>query len=88
MVKFVGFKTWLKTWGTLLVAVAALAVSIYTCNVNNVHYQEVTKPHTQHDEIYDRLVRLDDKIERVEQSISGLEDVDWDISEPQKNLRK
>lgn len=59
----------LKTWGTLIVAVFALAVSINTCRVENVRYQEITKPHTQHDEIYDKLVRLDTKMERAKELI-------------------
>ena len=33
--------------------------------MDNVHYQEVTKPHTQHEEIRDKLARLDTKIERA-----------------------
>ncbi len=83
-----GFKGWIKTWGALLVAVIALTLSGYAIYVDNVHYQEVTKPHTQHDEIYNRLVMLDGKIERAEQSINAVQDLGQNISEPQKNLRK
>lgn len=83
-----GVTRWLKTWGPLLVAVIALALSGYAISVDNVHYQEVIKPHTQHDEIYNRLVILDGKIERAEQSINAVQDVGQDISEPQENLRK
>jgi hypothetical protein len=63
---------WLKTWGTLIVAIVALALSGYAIYVDNVHYQEITKPHTEHEEIYDRLARLDNRIERVEQSIGDV----------------
>jgi hypothetical protein len=77
---------WLKSWGVLLVAVIALGLSGYAIYVDNVHYQEITKPHTQHDEIYNRLVRLDDKIERAEQSISDLQGAGQDINDSQENL--
>ena len=79
---------WIKTWAPLFVAVIALALSGYAIYVDNVHYQEVTRPHTKHDEIYDRLTRLDDKIERAEQSIGAMQDLDEDIGELQNNLRK
>ncbi len=83
-----GVTRWLKTWGALLIAVIALGLSGYAIYVDNVHYQEVTKPHTQHDEIYNRLVRLDDKIERVQQWSNDMPDIEQGISELQLNLRK
>jgi len=82
-----GITRWLKTWGALLIAVIALGLSGYAVHVDNVHYQEIIKPHTQHDEIYNRLVRLDDKIERVQQSIGALQDLGQDVSESQINLQ-
>ncbi len=81
-----GITRWLKTWGALLIAVIALGLSGYAVHVDNVHYQEIIKPHTQHDEIYNRLVRLDDKIERVQQWISASQDLGQDTSESQINL--
>ena len=80
--------SWLKTWGALFVAVIALALSGYAIWMDNVHYQEVTKPHTKHDEIYDRLARLDDKIERLQQWSNNIPDIEQGISELQLNLRK
>ena len=82
-----GITRWLKTWGALLIAVIALGLSGYAVHIDNVHYQEIIKPHTQHDEIYNRLVRLDDKIERVQQWISASQDLGQDTSESQINLR-
>ncbi len=73
--------------GALIVGVIALGVSAYAVYIDRVHYQEVTKPYTQHDEIYNRLVRLDDKIERVQQWISASQDLGQDASESQINLR-
>ena len=81
-----GITRWLKTWGALLIAVIALGLSGYAVHVDNVHYQEIIKPHTQHDEIYNRLVRLDDKIERVQQWIGDSQDLGQDTSESQINL--
>jgi len=77
-----------KIWVPLIVSIFALGLSGYAIYVDNVHYQEVTKPHTKHDEIYNRLVRLDDKIGRAEQSISVLQDAGQDINGPQENLSK
>ena len=82
-----GITRWLKIWGALLIAVIALGLSGYAVHVDNVHYQEIIKPHTQHDEIYNRLVRLDDKIERVQQWIGVSQDLGQDTSESQINLR-
>ena len=73
--------------GALIVGVIALGVSVYAVYIDRVHYREVTKPHAQHDEIYNRLVRLDDKIERVQQWISASQDRGQDTSESQINLR-
>ncbi len=56
--------------------------------MDNVHYQEITKPHTKHDEIYNRLSRLDNKIERVEQRINDAQGFKQDISGLQKDLIK
>ncbi len=86
-----GISRWLKTWGALLallIAVIALGVSVYAVYIDSVHYQETIKPHTQHDEIYNRLVRLDDKIERVQQWSNDMPDIEQGISELQLNVRK
>jgi hypothetical protein len=77
---------WLKKWGVLLVAALALLASGYAIYQDNVHYQEITKPHTQHDEIYNRLVRLDEKIERTEQNISTQQDTGHDVTDSQEAL--
>jgi tetratricopeptide (TPR) repeat protein len=79
---------WVKTWGSLIIAIIALIISGYAIYQNNVHYQEVTKPHTQHDEIYNRLVRLDDKIERTEQNLVSLLEQTQDANESLKYLSK
>ncbi len=71
-----GFISRVNTWVSLLsllVAIIALAFTGFTYFTENAHYQEVTKPHTQHDEIYDRLVILDNKIDRVERSINAVQ---------------
>jgi hypothetical protein len=60
----------LKTWAPIFLSLIAVALSGYAVYIDNAHYQELTKPHTQHDEIYSRLVRLDAKIERIAQAIS------------------
>lgn len=90
-------KSWVSLL-TILIALGALAVSIYALHLDSEHfkesselsrtalkierehyqelrkeYEELTKPHTKHDEIYNRLVILDGKIERVEQIVSDLE---------------
>jgi hypothetical protein len=86
-----GVRRWFKSWGTLLtllVAVIALGLSGYAIYADNAHYQELIKPHAQHDEIRDRLVRLDDKIERAEQSINARQYFGEDVTEPQNNLIK
>ena len=46
-----------------------------------MHYETLTKPHSQHDEIYDRLSRLDVKIERIEKEISVAEDSGYLVGE-------
>jgi hypothetical protein len=74
--------------GALIVGVIALGVSVYAVYIDRVHYQETIKPHTQHDEIYNRLVRLDDKIERVQRWGNDMPDIEQGISELQLNLRK
>jgi len=79
---------WLKNWGTLLIAVVALGVSVYTCWVDNIHYNELAKPHSQHIEINNRLSRLSERIEREEQSLSVLERNGEDISEHKEILRQ
>jgi hypothetical protein len=57
-------------WVALIVAILALFLSGLAIYIDNVHYQEITKPHTQHDEIYNKLTRLDDRILRAENDIS------------------
>ena len=67
------FAKWFKVWGTLfavVIALSALGLSVLAICLDNAHYQETIKPHTKHDETYDRLTRLDNKIERTEQSIT------------------
>ena len=81
-----GVTRWLKTWGALLIAVIALGLSGYAVHVDNVHYQEIIKPHTQHDEIYNRLVRLDSKIKRLEEHLISGQVLGWDISGLEKNF--
>ncbi len=83
-----GFKGWLKTWGPILVAVIALSLSGIAILLDNIHYQEITKPHTQHDEIYNRLSRLDAKIERIEGWINADEELGIDRSESRESLIK
>jgi reverse gyrase len=63
------FTFWLKSWGALAVAVIALAFSIYAVVVENMHYAELTRPHAQHEEIYDKLTRLDIRLEYAEEYI-------------------
>ena len=81
-----GTVRWIKSWGSLLVAVIALGLSGYAIYVDNVHHQEVTKPYIQREEVYDRLVGLDNKIERSVQSINTVQDSGQDVSELQKYL--
>ena len=81
----------LKEWGPIIatvIALAAVGLSWYTMHMNNVRYQEITKPHTEHDEIYDRLTRLDEKMERTEQSMIEAENYGEEISELQESLKK
>jgi hypothetical protein len=56
---------WLRSWGALGVAVIALAFSIYAVVAENMHYAELTRPHAQHEEVYDKLIRLDSSLERA-----------------------
>ena len=60
---------WAKAWGPLIIAIIALVVSGYAIYQDNVHYQEVTKPHTEHTEIKDKLDRLDSEIRSVTELI-------------------
>ncbi|MFC2071311.1 hypothetical protein ACFLUU_01130 [Chloroflexota bacterium] len=83
-----GFKGWLKTWGTVLVAVLALFLSGIAILLDNIHYQEITKPHTQHEEIYNRLSRLDGKIDRIEGWINADEELGLDRSQSRESLIK
>jgi len=48
----------------------SIALSEYAIEVERQHYEELTKPHTQHEEIYDKLSRLDKKIETYRTLIS------------------
>ena len=81
-----GIVRWFKTWGSLLVAVIALGLSGYAIYVDNVHHQEATKPPIQREEVYDRLARLDNEIERGVQSINAVQDSGQDVSELQGYL--
>jgi hypothetical protein len=56
---------WLSRWASLVVAVIALAFSIYAIVTENLHYSELTQPHAQHEEAYDKLARLDARLERA-----------------------
>ena len=81
-------KTWLNTWLPLIAAGFALVFSGYAIYADNVHYQEVTKPHAKHNEIYNMLVRLDDRIERVQQWISAPQNLGQEIRESEIILRE
>ncbi|MFH1383192.1 MAG: hypothetical protein ABIH70_09960 [Chloroflexota bacterium] len=72
-------KRWLKTWGTLavsllavIVSTVAILVSCYATSIENIHYQEVTKPLAVHTEVYNTLTRLDDRIGGAERGIAFL----------------
>lgn len=64
------------------VAIVALGVSIYAVYTDNSHfrqsmdfaakqYEEVTKPHSRHQEIYDKLSRLDMRIETAKATVTS-----------------
>ncbi|MDY6917794.1 MAG: hypothetical protein SVP26_07585 [Chloroflexota bacterium] len=62
---------WLRTWGALVVAVAALGISVYVACAEQIHFTQLTLPHTRHDEVRDRLYRLDERIERAERCVQA-----------------
>ena len=87
------------TWAALIVAILALGASASAVYLDNVHfkestelqekrYEELTKPHTRHDEIYNRLVILDGRIERAEQNINASKDLGQDTGEHYNFLRQ
>jgi murein tripeptide amidase MpaA len=60
---------WIGKWSSLIVAIIALTLSVYVVIIDNLHYQDLTKPHTEHVEIKDKLDRLDYAIEQARQDI-------------------
>lgn len=44
----------------------------YAMEIEKQHYEELTKPHAQHEEIYNKLCRLDNRIETYRSLISPL----------------
>jgi hypothetical protein len=79
---------WVKTWGSLIVAIIALAFSGYAIYQDNLHYQEVTKPHTEHVETKDKLDRLDGEIERAKVLIYAWQDLGEDTNHYERSLSK
>ena len=75
-----GFVEWLRSWGTLLVATLILAIAIATFVVSITHHQELTIPHTLHEEINDRLDRLYERIERTERILQNARDLGLDVT--------
>ncbi len=80
-------RRWLQTWGTLIVATVAMMLSGYAIYSENIHYTELTKPHTQHNEIYDRLCRLDERIERAQGWIDTAGSLGQDTTESKAKLQ-
>lgn len=74
-------------WLSLIVAIFALAASGYAIYIDNKHYTDVTVPHTQFDEIRDRLSRLDGRIERAQDDIDTAESIGEDTSESKVALQ-
>ena len=78
-----------------VVPLTALGISIWAIHLSNetmefarTQYEELTKPHAQHQEIYDKLVRLDNRIELARQWTywwSGISESSHDYEE---NLRE
>ena len=94
------FVTWAALIVAIL-ALGASASAVYLDNVHfkesrelqekryeelNKQYEELIKPHTQHDEIYDRLVILDGRIERAEGWIHLWQVLGEDTSDFEGNL--
>ena len=50
----------------------SIELSQYAIETEKQHYEELTKPHTQHEEIYDKLSRLDNEIETYRNIYSPL----------------
>ena len=75
-------------WFSLVIAIIALALSGFAIYLDNSHYQEVTKPHTEHAEINDKLNRLDSEIERVRQDVFVWRDSGEDTSSYEESLSK
>ena len=65
----------------LFIAVAALGMSIYTFCIENAHYEELTRPHTLHNEVFDKLSRLDNKIDRIDKELRYKDNVESQVLE-------
>jgi hypothetical protein len=83
-----GLVEWLKSWGALSVATLALIIAGATFIVNTTHYQELTIPHTLHDEINDRLDRLYERIERTERDLESAHSDGRDVASRMSKLNQ
>ena len=94
----------LKSWGTLILAVLAFGSSMFALYLDNRHYdeslalqrrndqelkrqyEELTKPHTEHEEVLDKLSRLDTRIESASKWVAWWEDTGHNAASLHKNL--
>ena len=74
---------WAVKAGTLAIAVLSLLASLWALQRDDAHfsestrmitrqYEELTKPHTRHSETFDKLTRLDARLESVRESVDSL----------------
>ena len=78
-------KKWLLVWGVIVLGVVTLGFVVVNLFLDTAH--------NTHEEVNNRLVRLDDRIERSEQFISTVQDFDetvdyyFSLLESAKHLR-
>ena len=67
------FTGWINKWAIVITIICVSFVfgaSSSAMDLDYQRYEEVTKPLSMHDEIYDRLITLDEKLERIEATVS------------------